>query len=59
MKDLKKTALKIIELEKLIQSDKEHSTEHLHEMTDIINTLSVEDMLFIDEYIMKNEMLKD
>lgn len=51
-KDLKKLALKVVELENNIDSAKEE------EMYQLLSNLSIEDWYELDEYIMENNLLK-
>ena len=51
-KDLKKLAQKVVELENNIDSEKEQ------EMYQLLSNLSIEDWYELDEYIMKNNLLK-
>ena len=53
-KKLEKIAEKIMNYERSMQSLDECNSEILDEIENIASTLSLEDMLFIDEYIQKN-----
>lgn len=57
---LKKKAKKIVELEKRIQNNKDDTLSN-KELEEIINSLSLEDLFEIDEYIMskRKELFKE
>ena len=56
-KNLKKIATRIAELEKSCQHNMEKIPECMTEMNELILGLSLEDMLFIDEYILEKNLL--
>lgn len=58
MKRLEIIAKQIIQLEKKCQEEGPTSL-YLKKMEEIIQNLSFEELLFIDEYIMKNNDLKE
>ena len=51
---IREIAERIISLETSMQSNSKCDLEILGEIENIASTLSLEDMLFIDEYIQKN-----
>ena len=53
-KKLEKIAEQIMNYERSMQSLDKCNSETLDEIENIASTLSLEDMLFIDEYIQKN-----
>lgn len=55
-KDIKKLAQEIVCLEKECQS-KNNVSESLYKLEQIIQTLSLEEMLAIDEYILEKKLL--
>ena len=57
MKRLEKIANEIVELEKQCKNGKEDY--FMRKMAEIIMNLTPEELLFIDEYITKNNLLKE
>ena len=55
-KNIKMLAEEIVALEESCQS-KNNVSESLHKLEQIIQTLSLEDMLAIDEYILEKKLL--
>ena len=55
-KEIKNLALKIVKMEQEISKGK-NVQENMKEIQEISKTLSLEDMLMIDDYITKNKLL--
>lgn len=55
-KEIKNLALKIVKMEQELSKGK-NVQENMKEIQEISKTLSLEDMLMIDDYITKNKLL--
>lgn len=55
-KEIKDLALKIVKMEQELSKGK-NVQENMKEIQEISKTLSLEDMLMIDDYITKNKLL--
>ena len=55
-KEIKNLALKIVKMEQELSKGK-NVQENIKEIQEISKTLSLEDMLMIDDYITKNKLL--
>lgn len=55
-KEIKDLALKIVKMEQELSKGK-NVQENMKEIQEISKTLSLEDMLIIDDYITKNKLL--
>lgn len=62
MKDIKKTykkiAQQIVELEKKCKDDAENQNKYMAQMQQLIEGLSLEELLQLDEYIVSRKLLK-
>jgi len=57
-KKIKRVAQKIVDLEKLCLTDKNNLNKYLERMQQLTESLSFEELLAVDEYILSNNLLK-
>ncbi len=55
---IKEIALQIVELEKKCQSEKNNRKNYMTQIQQLIENLSLEELLEIDEYIVNHDLLK-